>query len=60
MLVTVTLNEKYQLIVPDPTTLPKPPKKPMLCDECGGELRFSRMRPSRMRTIDLTGPPIVK
>ena len=58
MLVTVTLNEEYQLIVPDPTTWPKPPKKPMLCDECGGELRFSRMIPSHRRWIDITGPPL--
>ncbi|MFN7290643.1 MAG: transposase [Pirellula sp.] len=58
MLVTVTLNQEYQLIVPDPTTLPKPPKKPMLCDECGGELCFSRMIHSRVRSIDITGPPM--
>jgi hypothetical protein len=59
MLVTVTLNEEYQLIVPDPATLPKPPEKPMLCDECGGELCFSRMIHSRIRSIDITGPPMV-
>ena len=58
MLVTVSLNEEYQLIVPDPATLPKPAKKPMLCGECGGELCFSRMIHSRIRSIDITGPPM--